>query len=59
MEEDRSAFSILTGTPTGKRLVVNERTMLEWTLKNRRQYKAQDRDYWTALVNVTLNLWVP
>jgi hypothetical protein len=20
---------------------------------------AQDRDYWRALVNVTLNLWVP
>ena len=34
MEESRSAFKILTGKPTGKRpLGVDERTILEWTLK--------------------------
>ena len=31
MEEGRSAFKILTGKPTGKRLL--GRTILEWTLK--------------------------
>jgi hypothetical protein len=37
MEEDRSYFQILTGTPTGKRplegLGVDGRTLLEWTLQ--------------------------
>ena len=37
MEEGRSAFKILTGKPTGKRLWgglgVDGRTILEWTLK--------------------------
>ena len=34
MEEDRCAFKILTGKPTGKRgLGVGRRTILEWTLK--------------------------
>ena len=37
MEEVRSAFKILTGTPTGKRSLgrpsVDRRTTLEWTLK--------------------------
>ena len=37
MEEDRSSFKILTGTPTGKRLledlVIDGRTILEWILK--------------------------
>ena len=31
MEEGRSAFKILTGTPAGKRPL--ERTILEWILK--------------------------
>ena len=37
MEECRSAFQILKGKPTGKRpfgsLGVDEKTILEWTLK--------------------------
>ena len=37
MEEDKSAFKILTGIPTGKRpfedLAVDGRTILEWILK--------------------------
>ena len=34
MEEDRSAFKILTGKPTGKiPLGVDRRKILEWTLK--------------------------
>ena len=37
MEEGRSAFKMLTGKPTGKRLWrglgVDGRTILEWTLK--------------------------
>ena len=33
MEEGRSAFSILTGKPTGKSLGVDGRTILKWTLK--------------------------
>ena len=37
MKESRSAYKILTGTPTGKRplgmLGVDGRTILEWTLK--------------------------
>ena len=41
MEESRSSFNILTGTPTGNRplgtLGIDGRTTLEWTL-NRYQY---------------------
>ena len=33
MEESRSAFKILTGKPTRKRLDVDGRTILEWILK--------------------------
>ena len=54
MEEGRSAFKILTGTPTGKRLLGTPRRRLEgnkkWILKigiNTRNWvdMAQDRDY--------------
>ena len=69
MEEGRSVFKILTGKPTGKKglgrprsrwedniiidlieIVINTRNLVDST---------QDRDYWGALVNVTLNLRVP
>ena len=68
-EEGRSAFKILTGTPTGKRPLgrprhrweVNIRMDLKEIVINTRNWvdSAQDRDYWRALVNVALNLWIP
>ena len=65
----RSTFKILTGKPTGKRPLGRPRrrwedNRLEWVL---RKYlsnmgnwadSAQERDYWRALVNLALNLWV-
>ena len=69
MEEGRSAFKILTGTPPGKRPLGRPRRRWE---ENIRMYleeiginaenwvdSAQDRNYWIALVNVALNLRVP
>ena len=65
MEEGRSAFKILTGTPTGNRPLVRPR--LRWKDNIRMDLKelcisarnrvdsTQDRDYWRTLVN----LWVP
>ena len=61
-DEDRSAFKILTGKPTGKRPL--GRSRLSWAdnigmdLKeigiNTRNWVdcTQDRDYWRVLVNV-------
>ena len=69
MEEDRSAFKILTGKPTGKRS--SGRPRCRWEDNIRMDLEeiginagnnvdlAQDRDYWRALVNVALNLWFP
>jgi len=69
MEKGRSAFKILTGKPTGKRPLGWPRHRLEDNIRMELEEiginacilvdSAQDRDYWRALVNVALNLWVP
>ena len=64
MEEGRSAFRIITGKPTGKRLLGRLGRIREDSIKeidiNMRNWVilAQDTDYWRALVNVTLNFQV-
>ena len=49
MKEVRSAFNILTGKPIGNRLYaglgVDERTILEWTLKKWHQYEELRNSY--------------
>ena len=64
-----SAFKILTGRHTGKKLLGRPRH--RWNDSNRMDLieidinirnwvdLAQDRDYWRVLVNVALNLKVP
>ena len=66
MEEGRSAFKILTGTPAGKRPLGRPRRRWEDNIRidlkeigiNTRNLAGlpQDRNYWRALVNAALNL---
>ena len=63
MEKGRSAFKILTGKPTAKkpsRWEDNIRIDLEEIGINAGNWidSTRDRDYWRALVNAALNLWV-
>ena len=65
MEEDRSAFKILTSKPIGKGPLGRPRLRWEDSIRmdleeigiNTRNWvdSAQDRDYWIALVNPGLN----
>ena len=69
MEEGRSAFKILTGTPTGKRPLGRPKHRWEDNIRvdlkesgiNTRNWIdfAQDKNYWKALVNVALKIRVP
>ena len=66
MEENRSAFYFLTGTPTANIILL--RPWRRWEDNFRMDLKevdiitsnwiksAQDRDYWRALVNTALSL---
>ena len=68
MEEGRSAFKILIGTPTGMSPLGRPRHRQEDNIRKYRKKictimrywvdSAQDRDYSRALVNVTLNIQV-
>ena len=55
MEQGRSGFKILTGTPIEKRPL--GRPGRRW--ENNIIHSAQDWDYWRVLVTAALNLLVP
>jgi hypothetical protein len=69
MEEGRSAFKILTCQPIGKKPLGRPRRRWEDNIRmdvkevgiNMRNWvdSAHDRDYWRALKNAALNLWIP
>ena len=69
MEEGRTTFKILTGTPVGKSPLGRLRRRWEDTIRmdlkeiyiNTRNWvdSAQDRDYSRALVNATFDLRIP
>ena len=59
---------MLTGTPTGKRFLGMPRRSQDNIRMDLKEIgistknwidSAQDKDYWRALVNSALNLWVP
>jgi hypothetical protein len=68
MEEGRSTYKILTGTPAGKGPLGRPRRRWEDNIRiylkeigiNTRNWvdATQDRDYWMALLNAALNLRV-
>ena len=69
MKDDRSAFRILTGTPTGKGPLGKPRRKWEDNIRmdledigiiaGNMVDSAQDTNYWRALVNAVLVLRVP
>ena len=69
MEEGRGAFKILTGKPTGKRPLGRPRHRWEDNIRMDLEEiginavnwvdSAQDRNYWSVLVNAAMNLRVP
>ena len=69
MEEGRSTFKVLTGTPTGKKPLERPRrrwkTVFEWiskkwvSIRGIGLIRLRIGINWRALVNATFNLWVP
>ena len=69
MEESRSTFKILSDKPTGRRHLGRPRRRWKDNIRNDLEEiginagnwidSSQDRNYWIALVNVTLNLRIP